>query len=83
MKALSGTWLPPLLKTCEDADFPPLKGVLADETEDSPAEVATPTAVPAVAAATEALDGPKPAVFVDPPETNPAPPEDELADERM
>src|SRR5271154_4385000 len=68
VKALNGTWLPPLLKTSEDADGPPLKAPLDDPPTGAPIDW------PAVACATEPLDGPKPTVLVEPPDTTPAPP---------
>src|ERR1700722_6538568 len=69
VNALNGTWLPPLANTSDDAAGPPLKAPL-----DEPVTGA-PTDRPAVACATDALEGPKPTVFADPPDTTPEPPE--------
>src|ERR1700679_1080464 len=68
VKALNGTGLPPLVKTSDDADGPPRKAPLDDP------ETGAPTESPAVPCATDALEGPKPSVVADPPETSPVPP---------
>src|SRR5580693_8384544 len=75
VKALNGTWLP-LVNTSEDADIPPPNGPLDDP------PTAAPSACPPVACATDWLDGPKPTVLVEPPDTTPEPPV-VPADDRM
>src|ERR1700677_3366234 len=67
VNALNGTWLP-FVKTRDDAVGPPLKAV-----PDAPVAGA-PIDWPAVACATDALEGPKPAVVAEPPDTSPEPP---------
>src|ERR1700722_1777834 len=67
VKALNGTWLP-LVKTSDDADGPLLKAPLDEPVTGAPMDR------PAVPCATDALEGPKPTVFAEPPDTTPEPP---------
>src|SRR5271156_2361854 len=78
VKALKGTWLP-LAKTADDGAGPDPNAAL--EALLAPDGIAVEP--PAAPAATDALEGPNPAVVVDPPDTTPPPPPEEGAPERM
>src|ERR1700693_5953717 len=80
VKAASGIWLPLAVKTCADCDGPPPNTAL-DALLLAPASAVGLDEVDP--AATDALEGPSPAVAVEPPEVIPPPPVAPPAAERM